>query len=323
MAHIRKRGKSYRVEIQLSGRPRESKSFDTRAAAAKWALQREAELDGKELPHHTVRDALNEFAAKVAPKRPGAKWEIVRLASAKRSAWGGIEEVALPRLAAADVARWRDRRLVDVKPGSVAREMNLLRAVLKVARTEWGWISHDPMAGVAPPKEPPPRRRRVSVEEINAICEALGYSFPSPPAMKSHYVALAFLLSLETAMRSSEILAIRPSSAFLDERYLQLEKSKNGDPRQVPLTKRAVEILRVTACQFPVDAESRDTLFRRARDAAKISNLHFHDARAEAIWRLSKKLDVLQLARMIGHRDIKSIMFYYNEPAEDTAKQLD
>lgn len=69
--------------------------------------------------------------------------------------------------------------------------------------------------------------------------------------------------------------------------------------------------------------QSLDALFRKVRDKAGIENLHFHDTRHEAITRLSKKLDVLALARMIGHRDIKELMTYYNESASDISKKLD
>ena len=48
--------------------------------------------------------------------------------------------------------------------------------------------------------------------------------------------------------------------------------------------------------------------------------MHFHDSRAEAIWRLSKKLDILQLARITEHRDLKSLMLYYHEPASEIAR---
>lgn len=53
-----------------------------------------------------------------------------------------------------------------------------------------------------------------------------------------------------------------------------------------------------------------------------IEDLHFHDARHDAITRLARKLDVLQLARMVGHRDLKSLMTYYNETAEHLASLL-
>ena len=50
--------------------------------------------------------------------------------------------------------------------------------------------------------------------------------------------------------------------------------------------------------------------------------LHFHDTRHEAITRLAKRLDVLELARVVGHRDPRSLMIYYNETAEQLAKKL-
>ena len=41
-----------------------------------------------------------------------------------------------------------------------------------------------------------------------------------------------------------------------------------------------------------------------------------------AITRLAQKLNVLQLARMVGHRDIRSLQTYYNETAESMARLL-
>lgn len=49
----------------------------------------------------------------------------------------------------------------------------------------------------------------------------------------------------------------------------------------------------------------------------------FHDARATAITRLSKRLDILELARMVGHRDPRSLMVYYRKSATDIAAKLD
>ena len=49
---------------------------------------------------------------------------------------------------------------------------------------------------------------------------------------------------------------------------------------------------------------------------------YFHDSRAEAIWRLSKKLDVMELARVIGHRDLKSLLIYYDASADELSAKL-
>lgn len=48
----------------------------------------------------------------------------------------------------------------------------------------------------------------------------------------------------------------------------------------------------------------------------------FHDTRHLAITRLTKKLGVLDLARMVGHRDLRQ-QVYYNETAEAMAERLD
>lgn len=44
--------------------------------------------------------------------------------------------------------------------------------------------------------------------------------------------------------------------------------------------------------------------------------------RAVALTKLSKKLNVLELAKMIGHRDTKSLMIYYRETADEIADKL-
>lgn len=128
-------------------------------------------------------------------------------------------------------------------------------------------------------------------------------------------------------MRDSEMLGLRWADVHLKEQYVTLPRTKNGDQRDVPLSKRAVALLesmkgvdKVTV--FTVTSASRDALFRKARDACKVQGLHFHDSRATALTRLSRKLDVLELARMVGHRDLKSLMVYYRKSATDIAKGL-
>ncbi|WP_282433170.1 tyrosine-type recombinase/integrase [Massilia oculi] len=65
-----------------------------------------------------------------------------------------------------------------------------------------------------------------------------------------------------------------------------------------------------------------DALFRKAKKAAGIEGLTFHDTRHEAITRLAQKLDVLDLARMVGHTNINQLRTYYNPTAEDIASRL-
>ena len=319
MASIRRRGTSWRAELYKDGQ-RESATFPTKQQAAAWAVQREAELVGERLPDHTVKDALRRYAREVAPKHKGERWEVTRLNLLERDR---IAQVRLPALRPIHVAEWRERRLQAVSGASVRREMNLLQSVFKACRKDWGWLAADPVKDVDRPPNPPGRRRRIAQEEIDRVTLALGYD-GGAPATTSDRVALAFLFALETAMRSGEILGL--TWADVGDKSVTLPRTKNGDLRRVPLSARAREILALLpkdgSTVFQVEGTVRDALFRRAKAAAQIPNLHFHDSRAEAIWRLSKKLDVMELARVIGHRDLKSLLHYYHADADELADRL-
>ena len=319
MASIQRRGTSWRAEIYKDGR-RESNTLPTKAQAVKWAHMREAELTGPRVPENLLRDALQRYAIEVAPKHKGERWELARLGLLGRDP---IALVRLPSLRPIHLAEWRERRLKAVSPGSVRREMNLLQSVFKACRRDWGWLDSDPMKDVDRPQAPTSRKRRISADEIDRLTLALGYD-GGEPASANHRVALSFLFALETAMRAGEILGM--TWADVGAKSVTLPRTKNGDVRRVPLTARAREILGLLPQDAPtvfnLDPGTRDTLFRRARDAAEVENLRFHDSRAEAIWRLSKKLDVMELARVIGHRDLRSLMIYYQTDADELADRL-
>ena len=73
----------------------------------------------------------------------------------------------------------------------------------------------------------------------------------------------------------------------------------------------------------PVNAGTFGAYFRKAVKAAGITDLHFHDTRREALTRTSKKLsNVAELARASGHRDLRSLMVYYEPDPTDLADKL-
>ena len=65
-----------------------------------------------------------------------------------------------------------------------------------------------------------------------------------------------------------------------------------------------------------------DALFRKAKKQACVEGLHFHDTRREATSRLSKKVDVLTLAKITGHKDLNMLMVYYDEDMSEVAKRI-
>lgn len=322
MATIYRKGKSWRAQVCVDG-VRDSAVRPTRQEAAQWALQREAELGGRKLPDRTLADALRVYEDEVTPTRGDPRWEEIKLACFCR------DPMAKRKLAGLDcdaIAAWRDARLKKVKPSTTAREMNLLRAVLEhVRKAPLRWLHVNPMDAVDWPEKIPGRRRRVSPEEVAQVRLAFGIGKAYQAATQTQRVGLAFLLALETGMRSGEMLRLTWRDVHLRERYVVLHRTKNGDSREVPLTTTACDILRAIPGDvgqvFDVTDKLRDALWRKSRPAA-LRDLNFHDSRGEAIWRLSKKLDILQLAQVIGHRDIRSLQIYYRATVEEMARQL-
>lgn len=338
MASLRKTGTGWRAEIYVKG-TRDSRTFDTKSEAQQWASKRETELrsitSGAGSKTHTVGDALKEYRDKVSPTKRGERWEKLRLDLIGRKKVDGRDfaDIRLADLRPAHIAAWRDLRSREVAGGSVSREMSLLSHAFDVAHKEWGWLTSNPMKGIKRPQSAPARDRLISNAEIEAVTLALGYQEDMPVALPSQRVAVAFLFAIETAMRSGEILGLTSRTVDLDKRVAFLPLTKNGGARNVPLSTRAVELLeKLPEVEkgdhlFALTDKSRDALFRKARDKAfeKVSpedRLTFHDTRHEAITRLAKKLQPLDLARMTGHTDLNELLTYYNETAADIAARL-
>lgn len=331
MASFTKRDKAWRVQICVRG-VRESNTFATKGQAQAWASKRETELReqraGGVIAGKTLKDAFHRYEREVSRHKRGYRWEALRMHAMAEHEIGGkkMGEILLADLTADHIGRWRDARLESVVGATVNRDMNLLSNILTVARREWKWIDESPTKDVRRPKDSPPRDRRISDDEIDRICLALGFVDGETAANKNQAVAVAFLFAIETAMRAGEICGL--TAAMINERVAHLPASltKNGHKRDVPLSTRARELLKLLpetdGPLFGLTSASLDALFRKAKARCVIDNLTFHDTRHEAITRLAKKLGVLDLARVVGHRDLRMLQIYYNETAADMADRL-
>lgn len=301
---------------------RKSKTFPTKRAAELWAAEIEADIlsgrrkasDGK----MTVAEALQRFGVEKSPERRGERWEQIRLKKFERELPFASEQIG--DVTPDDLAAWVRTRLKrdKLKPDSVRREFGLLSSVFEVARKEWRALRENPCRDVALPDKGKPRSRRISDEEIAAICTALGYRDDWPVTTRSQEVAIAFLVAIETAMRAGEILSLTRDQVDFEARVATLLRTKNGDDRLVPLSMRAVALLSKLPGAprlFNVRSGTLDALFRRARDVAKVEGLHFHDTRREATSRLATRFDVLDLAKITGHRDVSLLLRVYYKPS--------
>lgn len=328
MAYYTKTKTGWRVQIERRG-VRKSQTFLTKSAAQQWATREEAAIiDGKasRWPRKTVGDALDRYGDEVSSTKRSGGPEVVRLV-ALRKHFPELAAKIISEVTAADLSAWRDARLKVVTAGSVQRDINLLRNVWNVAAREWGWLPEPtPWRQIRMPGQNEARSRLAGWREIRAILRRTGFRTGQPPRTATEAVGWAFLLSLRTAMRAGELLSLTPATVDLARGVVTLAKHKTLEKagvRHVPLTPQGLRLLKMCALPLPVAAGSLDALFRRARDSVLVADLHFHDARGTALTHLSRKVDVLTLARISGHTDLRQLLTtYYRESAADIAARL-
>lgn len=311
MGTLRKTGQKWRAEVCVKGH-RASRTCRTKAEAMAWILQQEESLQLG--PDHTVAEMLDRYKDTHASRKVRNTSEERRCERLARDLGNWRLRVLTPD----DLAAWRDRRLREVSPATVRRDWNLLNHAFNVALREWGWLQANPLATLKRPAPPKPRCRVWADDEVERLLHCAGWPGDSLQAR----VGDCLLFALETAMRAGEICRVRP--AHDHGRYLHIPLTKNGHPRDVPLSARAREILDRVGGRFGINERQLDALFRKARDRAALDDLTFHDSRRTALTQLSKRLDALELARVSGHRDLRILLdTYYAPKVEDLADKLD
>ncbi|AOA58294.1 tyrosine-type recombinase/integrase [Acinetobacter larvae] len=328
-----KRGSSYRIKIMINGE-RLSCTRDTIKECEQWAAQKilesKARLSDKESdikPHYPFKTLFYKYYENVGKSLRGAIYVKEQLKSFEDK-FGELANMSIYDITPRHLTNWRNTRLKVVGPNTVLREIALYSAVFSYAVKELFLIDSNPWLLIKKPTKPKARNRRIRDDEIKKILEALNYQFDQIPSDPEHYVAWAFLFALETAMRRGEILNIKMTDIF--DRHIHLSETKNGDSRNVPLTKKALALLSLIQHDnerlIPQSENAFRLMWERRKSKVGLSDLHFHDTRHEAITRFvnNQKLPVEVLAKVTGHRNIKMLVnTYYNPDIDDIADMLD
>lgn len=320
----RKRGDVYRIEIMLDGQ-RISATRDTEKECKQWAAEKILEFKaGHQKPDdkQTMRfgELLQLYHSRVGRKKPSASTESMYNRCLIRD-FPWLANMQIHNITAKDLTLWRNERLANVSAGTVRREIAYFSSVLSYAVTELFAIKTNPFAKLAKPEMPKSRNRRITDSEIQAVLDASTYKLGTTPKQTQHYVAWCFVFAVHTAMRRGEILGIKKTD--IKDGYIHLPKTKNGEARNVPLTPIAKEMLtwieHDDAMLIPLSLDSFKKSWQRVQRKANIDDLTFHDTRHEAISRMVKDLGlpVEILAKITGHKDIKTLINVYYNPNID------
>jgi integrase len=127
--------------------------------------------------------------------------------------------------------------------------------------------------------------------------------------------------------RQGELWGLEWQDVYLHDCYVRLHDTKNGTKRDVPFSDKAIGLITklqpdLSGRVLKLNQDSGSVIFKRACVLAGVTDFRWYDLRHEAITRLAGKLHMLELARMVRHKDPRNLMIYYNASASDLAKRL-
>lgn len=307
---------SFLLRIRRKGMKDQSATFDTYLAAEQALRHIESQhslgivRDHVVATRYTLAQLMQRYIEEVAPQHKGGDIEICRLRRIIREE--DFVDLKLAVLGTEDLQDFIKARLEEVAPATVDRDLDVISQVLRYADDVWKIAAAEsPLKGLRRPQYYNERDRRLKEGEEARLLDA-AHQHQNP------YIEAAILLALETAMRRSELLSLRPEYIDYAARYVRLPDTKNGRSRKVPLSTRAMQVLQALPRTddgrlLALSANAlKKAFFEGVLVVSKIEDLTFHDLRHEAISRLAEsgKFEMIELQAISGHRDPRMLQRY-------------
>jgi integrase len=136
------------------------------------------------------------------------------------------------------------------------------------------------------------------------------------------------VIALNTGMRRSEVLGLTWDRVDVARGVLQLEKTKNGKRREIPMNRAVYDVLSALPKSggrlFP---SSIRRAFENAVERAGVKDFHFHDLRHTfASWLTMKGRPLREVQELLGHTSISMTERYAHlapERLRDAVASLD
>jgi len=222
-------------------------------------------------------------------------------------------------------------------PGTIRHKIGAMARCLDWAQRK-GWIQANPLRLL--PKgyatyadkevEDEERDRRLEPGEEEAIRAVLSGEYEPKGQRRLEIpqreaLTLMFDLALETAMRMRETYTLTWEQVDFPQRTIFLDKTKNGDKRQVPMssviTEKLAAVSQTSGLVLPFfDGSYRKTTSRLSRQWARVfqhagcEGLTYHCLRHEAASRFYERTSMtdLEISRITGHKTIRVLRRYSN-----------
>lgn len=347
----------WRARVRRRGFPTQTRSFLRHVDAVGWSRKTESEQERGlwrergDAESMTLGLALDRYEKEETSQHDGSDAEkshisVIRDEPLMRRSLASIDSDAAKALRDSWVAK-------GYAVATVNRRLTILHAVYATAARSWKMRGlENPFAGLKL-EGATERDRRVSDKDFTAVMDA----------SDSDELEAMATVAVETAIRRGELCKLQwsmlefqkhgkkehvgaahlPGWIMVDGKRVRF--TKNGKPRDVPLSPRACKALRARPRRedggvFGLVPHSVTQAWDRAAQRARIGyvaereshgkkvdpdflvDVHFHDLRHEATSRLAEKFDLHELMKITGHSDPKMLMRYYHPDATEFARRL-
>jgi integrase len=179
---------------------------------------------------------------------------------------------------------------------------------------DWNMVEEETLKRirkVKPLTENNRRLRYLSKDECQALINAC-----------DNHVRLIVITALNTGCRKGEILSLRWDQVDLKHGFILLDKTKNGDRREIPINETLRNVLQGITRRLDVPHVFHDSgtgkpyqdvkrSFQTALRKAKIHDFKFHDLRHTfASHLIMAGVDLTTVSRLLGHKSLTMTLRY-------------
>ena len=292
-----------------------SKSFSKHGDAKRWAIETELKIRREDagitkIKYPSFSEIGTRYIADVSITKRGFINERNIIKSFMKEAWS---EYPLNKVTPEVIAKYRDKLLNTISGTSINRKLDVISTIFTTCKKEWGYPVSNPVLSIRRPKKEEPRNRRLTDEELerlikgNHTCEM----------MRS-----IIQIMLETGMRSGEVIRITHDHLKGATLFIPITKTT---PRTIPLTKKAVQLIKEAKLPFNTSVDAIGKKFARLCKHYDIKDAVPHDLRHNSLTNFMriKKLDVPSTMLIAGHKDPRMLLRIYNNlQVEHVAEKL-
>ena len=341
MASIQRRKDTYRVRIKRVGKSTLSATFITRLEAVQWAKDIEAQIRlglyqeapvTADTPQRTegisFADAATHYMKTHSIHKKIILSETYRLQILIKR-WGDFPVAQVDKLA---VLALRDDLLKLGRSGeTINHYFNTISKLFQMLEGDWDINIPNPIKGIKRMPRPLGRTKRVNFELETLLLSSCDH-------LSLTLLRSIIQFAIQTGMRRGEIMGLTWADIDLPNRKAYIYQTKNGEPRQVPLTRQAMAVLQALSEDggkvFPMGMDALRSQFTRLKEYAKeqwdgvginpFEDLRFHDLRHEALSRLSDAgLNVIELSHISGHKTLGMLKRYVHCSHQAIFNKLD